>query len=202
MKTPMEKSSKVLCGAKNRQGQPCGKPPMKGKMRCAMHGGKTPKGTKGNRKHGLYSAALSPDEQEAWDEIQVGNVDREIRMAKIMLNRCLELNARINQDPNTMKNMAGLELSEVKSSEEGVSTTSKRPDTLMLIDRYMGRIASLEKTRAELLAVERGGDDSIMDKARQVRDALRAMMEVENDQEWPGSPAEQEAAQADTGDGV
>ena len=40
--------------------------------------------------------------------------------------------------------------------------TSKRPDTVAIIDRFAGRIAMLEKTRAELLAAAagEGGEDS------------------------------------------
>lgn len=61
----MEDSSKRVCGARNRQGQPCQKPPLKGKERCMMHGGKTPTKTRGNGVHGLYSAALTDAEAAA-----------------------------------------------------------------------------------------------------------------------------------------
>jgi hypothetical protein len=59
----MDIPPKKLCGAKNRQGEPCKKPPIRGKNRCLNHGGKTPKGvnagkTNNKHRHGLYSAAL------------------------------------------------------------------------------------------------------------------------------------------------
>lgn len=36
--------SYVICGAKNRKGLPCSKPPCKGRTRCRLHGGRTPVG--------------------------------------------------------------------------------------------------------------------------------------------------------------
>ena len=46
-----------------------------------MHGGKTPKARHTEPlKHGLYSKALSPDEQAVWDDISLDNLDEEIKM--------------------------------------------------------------------------------------------------------------------------
>ena len=175
--------NKPVCGAKNRQGNPCQRLPLAGKTRCKLHGGATPKGGMGQPKHGLYTKTLSEEERALWNDIQVGNVEQEIRMAKIMLNRCIELNARINEAPNDVKNMAGFELSEIsKSASSGTSATSKRPDTLAMIDRYMGRIASLEKTRAELLTAAAVTGDNPMDAAQQLTAALKAMVELETTQ--------------------
>jgi hypothetical protein len=53
------------CGAKNRRGEPCACPALRGKRRCRLHGGhstgaRTPEGLErirqANTKHGLYSA--------------------------------------------------------------------------------------------------------------------------------------------------
>lgn len=45
-----------LCGAKNRQGQPCKKWTMRGRNRCANHGGKSPLGwASPHFVHGWYS---------------------------------------------------------------------------------------------------------------------------------------------------
>lgn len=156
----------VTCGAKNRQGEPCQRPPLAGKTRCKLHGGATPKGLKNAVKHGIYRKTLSDEEQAMWLDIQVGSVDDEIRMMKIMMNRAIETNAAIRAAPNDVKNMAGFELSEInrttKGGKQDTSLTSKRPDTVAMIDRFAGRIASLEKTRAELLAAAagEGGEDS------------------------------------------
>ena len=55
-----------ICGATNRQGQPCQRLPAKGKTRCKLHGGATPKGRQtGPLTHGLYSKAMSPAEVTA-----------------------------------------------------------------------------------------------------------------------------------------
>ena len=54
----MNQSTRV-CGAKNRQGQPCQKPPMKGRSRCDRHGGKSLAGAASpSFKHGRYSKHL------------------------------------------------------------------------------------------------------------------------------------------------
>lgn len=149
----------ATCGAKNRQGEPCQRPPLKGKTRCKLHGGASKKGTadnKRNTRHGLYTQSLTEAEYALWSSIEIGNVDNEIRMAKVMLNRALALAAEIRQAPNSAQNLAGFELSEITQSVKGgkkdSSMTSKRPDTFAQIDRLMGRIAGLEKTRAELIA--------------------------------------------------
>jgi hypothetical protein len=97
----MNAAVKRTCGALNRQGEPCkvapmlgkNRCPMLGKNRCRLHGGKTPKGTKGNRTHGLYSAGLSDEERELWDDIQLGNVDDEIRLCRIQLRRAMNMDA-------------------------------------------------------------------------------------------------------------
>src|SRR5690242_4059075 len=117
----MDKPPKVICGAKNRQGQPCQKPPMRGKKRCLAHGGKTPKGqnagkANGNHSSGLYAKYLTPDEQAEWTSIPLGQVDDEIRMCRVWLSRALALEAAIGKAPNQMDNLAGLEISEIKTS--------------------------------------------------------------------------------------
>jgi hypothetical protein len=156
----------VICGAKNRQGEPCQKPPLEGKTRCKLHGGATPKGIKNAVTHGIYRKTLSDEEQALWTTIQIGNVDDEIRMMRIMMNRAIETNAAIRAAPNDVKNMAGFELSEInrttKGGKQDTSLTSKRPDTVAIIDRFAGRIAMLEKTRADLIAAAsgEGGEDS------------------------------------------
>ena len=47
------------CLARNRQGNPCQAPAMRGKRRCRLHGGKStgpPKGSQNALKHGYYTA--------------------------------------------------------------------------------------------------------------------------------------------------
>src|SRR5688572_4718104 len=117
----MDQSDKRICGALNRQGKPCQKPPMRGKNRCLSHGGKTPKGRhNGPMTHGLYSQYMTPAEQERWDSIQVGVLDDELRMLRIYLARCVALDATLGKVTD------GLELSEIRqasSSEDGLSAS-------------------------------------------------------------------------------
>lgn len=167
----MEESSKRVCGARNKAGQPCQKPPLKGKTRCRLHGGLTPKGRHtGPLTHGLYSAALTEAEAAAWDAVPLGDVDAEIRMCKVWLARAFELDNAISQAPASVTNKAGMTISEIRQSSQGhgdakataTDVITRRPDTALRINMLLGRIASLEKTRAELIAAqaEHGDGDS------------------------------------------
>jgi hypothetical protein len=187
----MKNSSKPICGAKNRQGLPCEKPPLKGKTRCKLHGGKTPVkqnagSSNGNHKHSLYANALTETEAAAWDTVPVGNVDDDIRMCRIWLARAMELDSAINRDPHSMNNKAGLVLSEVRQSSCGdnksTDVITRRPDTIARINMLLGRIAQLEKTRAELLTAARESGEGIDDKARDLVETLREMKALELEQ--------------------
>lgn len=178
----------VVCGAKNRQGEPCQKPPLEGKTRCKLHGGATPKGLKNAVKHGIYTKTLSDEERAMYDSIEIGSLDNEIRFAKLMLNRAIETNAAVREDPNSTKNLAGFELTEIvrqtgdNSGGKGkTNLTSKRADTSAIIITLMGRIAGLEKTRAELISAAAGQGDDPNSKATEVVDVLRAMIRTEAD---------------------
>jgi len=130
---------------------------MLGKNRCRLHGGKTPTGTRGNRTHGLYSVALNDEERELWDDMKLGTVDDELRLCRIQLRRAMTLEAEVSKSPNDVKNLAGVELVEIRraTGADKASTTdavSKRPDIHGRMNWLIGRIAQLEKTRSELLA--------------------------------------------------
>lgn len=189
----------VVCGAKNRQGEPCQRPPLKGKTRCKLHGGATPKGLKNALKHGIYTKTLSDEERAMYDGIEVGSLDNEIRFAKVMLARAIETNAAIRTDPNSPKNLAGFELTEITrqtgidgSGKGKANFTSKRADTTSIIITLMGRIASLEKTRAELIASAADKGNDPMNAAETLRSALQAMIAVETTQK-PMLPPTQDA---------
>jgi hypothetical protein len=48
-----------ICGAKTRSGKPCQKPPAKGRNRCRLHGGASPRGKDSARyRHGTYSTEV------------------------------------------------------------------------------------------------------------------------------------------------
>ena len=156
---------------------------MKGKARCRMHGGKTPKGTRGNRSHGIYSDALTDEETGLWADIvaRLGTVDEEIHMVRVQLRRALIAQHKAD----AAKGRASLEMVEIRESDAGfeggprVDVISKRTDFHAIIDRLSGRLANLEKTRAELLAAEREAGADPADKAREVAEALKAMRTLE-----------------------
>lgn len=137
---------------------------MLGKERCRLHGGKTPKGRQtGPLKHGLYSAALTDEEREVWDDMQLGNVDDELRLCRIQLRRAMNLDAAISKAPNDPKNLIGVELVEIRrttgNGKSSTDATSKRPDIMGRMNWLIGRIAQLEKTRAELIAAQAQNGD-------------------------------------------
>jgi hypothetical protein len=163
---------------------------MKGKTRCALHGGKTPKGvagaSSGNRKHGIYSDAMTDEERDLWPEIisRLGSVDEEIHVIRLQLRRALIAQQRVQEAPADMKNMAGFELSEIRRSTRGhekpsTDVISKRTDYHAIIDRLSGRLANLERTRAELMAAARDTGENNSDRARDFTETLRAMRDVE-----------------------
>jgi hypothetical protein len=186
----MKAASKRICSARNRQGDPCQKPPLKGKQRCKLHGGATPKGRQtGPLKHGLYSVALSDEERDLWDDIQIGNVDDELRLCRIQLRRAINLDAAIGKAPNDPKNLVGIELVETRrttgNGKSSTDATSKRPDIAGRMNALLGRIAQLEKTRSELIAAAQAAGEGAGDVARDLVDTLRAMKRTEFEQPKP-----------------
>jgi hypothetical protein len=135
-----------------------------------LHGGATPKNqnvgaSNGRATHGLYSASLSPAEQEVWDDISLDSLDAEIRMCRIWLARASSMAYEVSKDANSAANLTGFELVEVtKTNKSGgggkgdTAITSKRPDLWTRIDRLTGRLAQLVKTRAELIAAKQTAD--------------------------------------------
>lgn len=59
-----------LCGAKNRKGESCRAPSMKGKKRCRLHGGKSLSGNAhGRYKHGQWTKGVI-DERRQFSELR------------------------------------------------------------------------------------------------------------------------------------
>lgn len=102
-----EPHEKQKCGAKNREGKPCGKFPIKGKTRCRNHGGKStgtnPEKMKGNKnsiKTGEYETiwmdVLESDEitflQRLKDEASgiLQQLEQEIELATIRERRMMK----------------------------------------------------------------------------------------------------------------
>ena len=82
----------ALCGAKTRSGEPCKRHPVPGSKRCKLHGGKST-GAPGNKnaaKPGsIYSKYLTDEEQADFQAVEIDQVDQELRLTKVLLNRVL-----------------------------------------------------------------------------------------------------------------
>ena len=72
-----------------------------------------------------------------------------------------------------------------KGEKPTTDVVSKRSDFHAVIDRLSGRLANLEKTRAELMAAARDSGEDVADKARDLTEALKAMRETERRTDGP-----------------
>lgn len=101
----------ALCGAKTRSGKTCKNSAM-ANGRCRMHGGKStgaPKGNKnGSTPGSIYSKFLTDEEKEIVSQVELDNIDNEIRLYRARLYRLLkaesedkdlELRSRTEQTP-------------------------------------------------------------------------------------------------------
>lgn len=177
----MKDQTKRQCGALNRQGEPCKKPPLKGKTRCKLHGGKSLGGKKSKTfSHGIYSSVLTPEELSMQDALsaRLSSVDDEINLIRVRLLRAqrAENEERLNDT---------LHIEEVKTAIggefSGTTTTSRRTDWTGIIDRLMGRLGQLMKVRMELKVATGDSEfsgvpaDESMDRARRIKEALGAI---------------------------
>lgn len=82
----------ALCGAKTRSGEPCKRHAIPGSKRCKLHGGKST-GAPGNKnaaKPGsIYSKFLTDEEQADFQAAEIDQIDQELRLTKVLLNRVL-----------------------------------------------------------------------------------------------------------------
>lgn len=88
----------AICGARTRSGGICQKHALKDSTRCRLHGGASSKANKGNAhavKHGFYSDALLPEEKLLYERAEVGNLDDEIRLARVKLHRFVRLSGSL-----------------------------------------------------------------------------------------------------------
>lgn len=141
----------TTCGAKTRSGQPCKKNAM-ANGRCKNHGGNStgaPKANKNAKTHGIYEQYLTDDEQERFADLEINNIDNELRLTKIRLARALKAEFDAQGQP---------ELEEIIKSEDGGEATvprqvnkSRTKDYVAIIDKLTARVESLTKTRKTLL---------------------------------------------------
>lgn len=161
----------ALCGAKTRSGEPCQKHALNGSSRCKLHGGSAGKANKGNQhavKHGIYSRVLTDEEKELWDQVELGKVDDELRICKLRLMRAIRAEQEANDAPQLDSRTEepalafGVPIDGDDGEPEIIEKRSyKRRDYAALIDRLMGRIESLERTRAELIKGNGGGSEDL-----------------------------------------
>ncbi len=134
------------CGAKTRSGEPCKNSPLVGKIRCKLHGGKStgsPSSATNAIKHGIYAKTLSQAERIQFDDLQSGSVDDELTLCRILLGRALQ---------KEKEHGTKLELDEMTATlGADRQVRFKRRDHSGIIDRLVGRVESLEKTRVRLL---------------------------------------------------
>lgn len=150
------------CGAKTRAGGRCKSAPM-ANGRCRMHGGPStgPKDNRGNQnavKHGIYRKHLTDEERELFEQIELGAVDQELRLARIRLARALAAEQDANGEPEVLEvveNEGGGEYTPARSEKRRVR------DYVGIIDRLMARVESLERTR-KLLDAGNGDNDDIV----------------------------------------
>lgn len=142
------------CGAKTRSGGRCRMAAMKN-GRCRMHGGKAGRPPV----HNVYSSTFTPEEKARLAQYQArwGNLDHEIDVARIQLERALACLQQVEGKPNDAK--VGFELQEQHVEQVGGAVVSqkvtrRRPDFRAIADRAMGRIAHLERIRADLKILE------------------------------------------------
>lgn len=147
------------CGAKTRSGQVCRSRAMPN-GRCRMHGGTSPKTNAGHPTHGIYDQHLTPEELEISASIRLGNIDAELRMARIRVRRALAAEHNAAGQP---------ELDSMLEREQGaeavaarIERTYKVRDYSAIIDKLLARVESLERTRMNLRA-ELGIDAADMD---------------------------------------
>lgn len=151
-----------LCGAKTRSGSPCQSKAM-ANGRCRMHGGKStgaPKGNKNNLKAGgIYSQFLTDEERVISAEMELGNLDEELKLCKIRLMRALKAEAEQQAQVEEFDKLELEALNESPSligglpdNDELIQTKQfRRRDYGTIIDRLIARIESLETRRASLI---------------------------------------------------
>lgn len=150
----------ACCGAKTRSGEPCKTPAMEN-GRCRMHGGKAGKTHAKNQhatKHGIYGRVLTDEEKDLWDSVELGRVDDELKLCRLRLMRAIRAEHEAKDlpelDGRTVEPvmLGGVPLENDEGEPETIEKRAyKRRDYAAAIDRLMGRIESLERTRADLL---------------------------------------------------
>lgn len=154
------------CGALTKSGSPCKRAPLEGKARCKLHGGAStgpknparPIGNQNAAKHGIYSTALLPGEDECAGDLRssIGAVEDELFITRLRLRRALKAEADAIQSNNFLVIDSEVQRGGDGKAYAAAETHLKRVDYTAIIDRLTARIESLEKTRADLMKTNGG----------------------------------------------
>jgi uncharacterized protein YjcR len=131
-----------------------------------MHGGLStgaPIGNKNAAKHGIYSTALLPGEDECAGDLRssIGAVEDELFITRLRLRRALKAEADAIQSNNFLVIDSEVQRDGDGKAYAAAETHLKRVDYTAIIDRLTARIESLEKTRAELQKNNPPGDEPV-----------------------------------------
>ncbi len=143
------------CSAKTRAGTPCKRGPVPDKTRCKLHGGMStgPTTDAGKAKashptHGIYAAALNPEEVEAVTQAD-DTLANELLVARVQLRRALQ-----SWDTWSAGVPEELPADEHTSTQDdrgkSVTIRRRRPDLWVIIDRCLGRVGRLVEQRARV----------------------------------------------------
>jgi hypothetical protein len=157
------------CGAKTRGGAACKKHGMPN-GKCRLHGGLStgPKhpNTKTNAlKHGFYSDALLPEERALYDVAAVGDIEAEIRLAKVKLFRFVKLTGSADLASlidGAIDTIEKQELKVIGGVPKPYSKTEVKavcPNYADLIIRLLDSVRKLELSRAQMIALVKKGDE-------------------------------------------
>ena len=173
-------SQHVKCGAKRTNGLPCQqiavKKPDGTYSRCRIHGGNNHKNNTKLppavvpptqlaevmevRKKGFYDDCYTSEELANQDQIQLGNVEDEIRLLKIKLQRLMRDEREILEsgDLNSETNTAKMRVMQIINNTGGEGGPAKtviraRPDYDRLVLETVKQIEKLEKLRLEMTGV-------------------------------------------------
>ena len=139
--------------------------------RCRVHGGpstgpKNPNTKTNALKHGFYSDALLPEEQKLFDEAAVGDLDQEIKLAKVKLFRFVKLTG--SEDLASLIDGA-IEAAKKQETKFHASLPPRTydkteiravaPNYADLIIRLLEQVRKLELSRAQMIALVKKGDE-------------------------------------------
>ena len=158
------------CGAKTRGGGNCKKPPLKGKSRCRLHGGKSAGAKDAARPgnvnavtHGFYSDALfDDDERQRYSAAETGSLDDEIKLAKVKLFRYVKASGSVSMQEMVdgaleVIQKQGTDMNDIPYDKRELKAAA--PNYADLIIRTLDVIRKLELARSQLKAAK-GADPS------------------------------------------